>query len=114
MNRAGHKWLASLIAITVFYYGSKTLGAYADATALGSAAFFATAVWPFSPDVDLWLPFARHRGFIHSIRWGLILGLAAAGIVWYLQQNQLLSIGAGVGALAGILTHLIGDGFIRW
>ncbi|WP_158295125.1 metal-dependent hydrolase [Halorubrum sp. ASP1] len=83
------------------------------------------------PDVDTRVPVVKHRGFLHTVWFGLIygvlLGIVSLLVLTFLYTNnsivqsvvdidslQWIAVVSGVGGFAGVLSHLLGDMITPW
>ena len=110
MHRKGHIG-ASLVVYAPFGFALAALASI-EAGAIVAAAVASTAM---IPDLDISVPFVKHRGITHTVWFALFIGLLLAGVVAVLPLEEvgvshfvLVPLFFVVGTLA-ILGHLLGD-----
>ncbi|MCU4924669.1 metal-dependent hydrolase [Halobacteria archaeon AArc-dxtr1] len=109
MYREGHIGLNALlyspVAVGLLVTGHVELAALGAVVAIGTSTL---------PDLDLVIPWIRHRGITHTVWFAVTVGLATGYLATFVplsyEPTVLFAFGALVGA-GGILGHLLGDAF---
>jgi inner membrane protein len=110
MHREGHLGMALAVYAPIGFIASLISGV--DLALLGAVV---TAGLAMLPDIDMRIPFVKHRGITHTIWFTLVVGLLVGmfGVVIGSDGGPLVALGSGAfGFLVGtvsICSHLLAD-----